>query len=415
MATPDKAPSILLIVGGGIAAYKSLELIRLLRGADMRVRVVLTKAGAQFVTPLSLASLAGDKVFEDLFSLTDETEMGHIELTRQADLVVVAPATADLLAKAAHGLANDLASTLLLASDKPVLAAPAMNWRMWTHPSTRRNHALLEADGMVFVGPNEGAMACGEFGPGRMAEPEEIFAAITAALERRGVLAPALCEKRLAGKKVVVTAGPTHEPIDPVRYIANRSSGKQGYAIAAAARDAGAEVVLISGPVALAAPRGVKVVRVETAREMAAAVEAALPCDVLIAAAAVADWRVEGDSGQKIKKGAAGPPALRLVENPDILAEVARRRENRPALVVGFAAETEKLIEHARQKLARKGCDLIVANDVSPASGVMGGDENALVLVSAEGEAIWPKLGKVEAAQRLVAHLGEMVVNRKGI
>ncbi len=410
MSAPDKAPSILLIVGGGIAAYKSLELIRLLRGADMQVRVVLTQAGAQFVTPLSLASLAGNKVYENLFSLTDETEMGHIELSRQADLVVIAPATADLLAKAAQGLANDLASTLLLASDKATLAAPAMNWRMWTHPATRRNLAQLRDDGMLFVGPNEGAMACGEFGTGRMAEPEEIFAAIVAALTPKRA-----STKSLVGKKIVITAGPTHEPIDPVRYIANRSSGKQGYAIAEAARDAGAEVVLISGPVAVAAPPGVTLVRVETAREMAAAVEAALPCDIFIAAAAVADWRVEGDSGQKIKKGGDGPPALRLVENPDILAGVARRAKNRPPLVVGFAAETENLIEHARQKLTRKSCDLIVANDVSPASGVMGGDENTLVLVSAEGETTLPKLGKIEAARRLVATLGEIFARRKGI
>lgn len=415
MATPDKAPSILLIVGGGIAAYKSLELIRLLRGADIEIRVVLTKAGAQFVTPLSLASLAGNKVYEDLFSLTDETEMGHIELSRQADLVVIAPATADLLAKAAQGHANDLASTLLLASDKAILAAPAMNWRMWTHPATRRNLARLQADGMLFVGPNDGAMACGEFGPGRMAEPEEIFAAIDAALQQQKVSTEKLAGQNLVGKKVIVTAGPTHEPIDPVRYIANRSSGKQGYAIAGAARDAGAVVVLISGPVALAAPPGVDLVRVETAREMAAAVEAALPCDIFIAAAAVADWRVEGEGPQKIKKGGGGPPALRLVENPDILAGVARRAENRPPLVVGFAAETENLIDHARQKLARKGCDLIVANDVGPASGVMGGDDNTLVLVSAKGETVWPKLDKLGAARRLVAYLGAVFIGNKGI
>jgi phosphopantothenoylcysteine decarboxylase/phosphopantothenate--cysteine ligase len=410
MPVNEKKPSILLIVGGGIAAYKSLELIRLLRGAEFEVRVVLTKAGAQFVTPLSLASLAGNKVYEDLFSLTDETEMGHIELSRQADLLVIAPATADFLAKAAQGLANDLASTLLLASDKSVLAAPAMNWRMWLHPATQRNFERLRSDGMLFIGPNHGAMACGEFGPGRMAEPEEIFAAINAVLHGQKRLAKDLAgRENLAGKKVVVTAGPTFEPIDPVRYIANRSSGKQGYAIAAAARDAGAKVVLVSGPVALPPPAGVELVRVETARDMAAAVEAALPCDVFIAAAAVADWRVDSDFHQKIKKNGDSPPALKLVENPDILATVARRSKDRPSLVVGFAAETEKLLEHARKKLARKGCDLIVANDVSPERGVMGGDQNTLVLLSAQGEVAWPKLGKDEAARRLVEHIGELV------
>jgi phosphopantothenoylcysteine decarboxylase/phosphopantothenate--cysteine ligase len=412
VAAPIKNPSILLIVGGGIAAYKSLELIRLLRAAEMEVRVVLTKAGAQFVTPLSLASLSGNKVYEDLFSLTDETEMGHIELSRQADLVVIAPATADLLAKAAQGHANDLASTLLLASDKTALAAPAMNWRMFTHPSTQRNLARLRTDGMIFIGPNDGAMACGEFGPGRMAEPAEIFAAIQTALAERAHLADALHEG-LAGRKIIITAGPTREPIDPVRYLANRSSGKQGYAIAKAAQAAGAEVILISGPVSLAAPQGIGLIGVETAREMAAAVEAALPCDIFIAAAAVADWRVEGDSDQKIKKGAEGPPLLRLIENPDILAGVARRAENRPPLVVGFAAETENLIEHARRKRTRKGCDVIVANDVRPAAGVMGGDENTMVIVDAEGETIWPKLDKEDAARRLIAYLGRILAKRE--
>jgi phosphopantothenoylcysteine decarboxylase/phosphopantothenate--cysteine ligase len=382
-------------------------LIRLLRAADMEVRVVLTRAGAEFVTPLSLASLAGNKVYQDLFSLTDETEMGHIELSRQADLIVIAPATADLLAKAASGLANDLASTLLLASDKAILAAPAMNWRMWTHPATQRNFARLRADGMIFVGPNEGAMACGEYGPGRMAEPEEILTAIGEALESR----KAIAAQPLLGRKIVVTAGPTHEPIDPVRYIANRSSGKQGYAIARAAREAGAEVTLISGPVALAAPQGVHLVKVETAREMASAVEAALPCDIFIAAAAVADWRAAAGSDQKIKKKGDSPPDLQLVENPDILAGVARREVQRPLLVVGFAAETENLIDNARKKRARKGCDLIVANDVSPATGVMGGDENTLVLVSAEGETVWPKLDKEAAARRLVGYLAEVLTS----
>ena len=337
--------------------------------------------------------------------------MGHIELSRQADLVVIAPATADLLAKAAQGHANDLASTLLLASDKTALAAPAMNWRMFTHPSTQRNLARLRTDGMLFIGPNDGAMACGEFGPGRMAEPVEIFAAIQAALAERADLTDSLPED-LAGRKIIVTAGPTHEPIDPVRYLANRSSGKQGYAIARAAQAAGAEVILISGPVSLAVPQGVGFIGVETAREMATAVEAALPCDIFIAAAAVADWRVEGDSDQKIKKGGDGPPLLRLIENPDILATVARRAENRPPLVVGFAAETEHLIEHARQKRTRKGCDVIVANDVSPAAGVMGGDENTMVIVDAEGETIWPKLDKEDAARQLVAYLGRILAQR---
>jgi phosphopantothenoylcysteine decarboxylase/phosphopantothenate--cysteine ligase len=407
MKVVQKKPSILLIIGGGIAAYKSLELIRLMRGADMEVRVVLTKAGAQFVTPLSLASLSGNKVFEDLFSLTDETEMGHIELSRQADVIVIAPATADLLAKAAHGLANDLASTLLLAADKPALAAPAMNWRMWTHPATQRNVEQLRADGMGFVGPNDGPMACGETGPGRMAEPEQIFAAIR---ERLAPRSPG----PLRGARVVVTAGPTHEPIDPVRYIANRSSGKQGYAIAAAAREAGAEVVLVSGPVTLNPPGGIALRRVETAREMAAAVDAALPCDIFIAAAAVADWRAARDAEQKIKKDGAVPAPLALTENPDILAGVSRRTTDRPTLVVGFAAETEKVVEHARAKLARKGCDLIVANDVSPASGVMGGDENTLIIVTTDSENVWPKLAKDEAARRLVDYLAQVWAGRKG-
>jgi phosphopantothenoylcysteine decarboxylase/phosphopantothenate--cysteine ligase len=401
------APSILLIVGGGIAAYKSLELIRLLRRADIKVRVVLTKAGSEFVTPLSLASLSENKVYEDLFSLTDETEMGHIELSRQADAIVIAPATADLLAKAAHGLANDLASTLLLASDKPALAAPAMNWRMWTHPATQRNVEVLRADGMDFVGPNVGAMACGETGPGRMAEPEEIFAAIRARLNP--------CSSRpLADKKLVITAGPTYEPIDPVRYIANRSSGKQGYALADAGRLAGADVVLVSGPVHLPPPRDVRLVVVETAREMAAAVDSALPCDIFIAAAAVSDWRIAADAAQKIKKGDEGPPTLQLIENPDILASIARRSQGRPAIVVGFAAETEKLIEHARAKLAKKGCDLIVANHVGVGSEVMGGEENTMVLVAADGEESWPKMSKDEAARRLIAHIAQMSVRREG-
>ncbi len=395
---------ILLVVGGGVAAYKSLDLARRLRERGARVRAVLTDAGKHFITPLSLAALTGEKVFEDLFSLTDEAEMGHIELSRDADLIVIAPATADLLAKASHGLAGDLASTLLLATDKRILAAPAMNLRMWLAPATRRNVATLRGDGMLFVGPNDGAMACGEFGPGRMAEPLEIVAAVEAALASPAAIAPPASAAKagaLAGKRVVVTSGPTHEPIDPVRYIANRSSGKQGHAIARAAADAGALVTLVSGPVNVADPAGVHVVHVETAREMLAAVEKALPCDIFIAAAAVADWRVEA-MREKLKKSAAGPPRLALVENPDILATIAALKKTRPALVVGFAAETENVVAHARKKLARKKCDLIVANDVSPETGIMGGDNNEVHLVGAAGVEHWPKLAKDEVARRLV-------------
>ena len=400
---------ILLVVGGGIAAYKSLDLVRRLRERGARVRAVITDAGRHFVTPLSLAALTGEKVYDDLFSLTDEAEMGHIELSRDADLVVIAPATADLLAKAAHGLAGDLASTLLLATDKRILAAPAMNLRMWLAPATQRNVATLRGDGMLFVGPNDGSMACGEYGPGRMAEPLEIVAAVEAALASpTAIPLPATLARvgALAGKRVLITSGPTHEPIDPVRYIANRSSGKQGHAIARAAAEAGAEVTLVSGPVAIADPPGVKVVRVETARDMLAAVEKSMPTDVFIAAAAVADWRVEA-AGEKIKKGAGGPPKLGLVENPDILATIAARKEGRPRLVVGFAAETEKVVEHAMAKLARKKCDLVVANDVSPESGVMGGDANEVHLVGADGVESWPRLAKDEVARRLVAALAK--------
>ncbi len=398
---------ILLIVGGGIAAYKSLDLVRRLRERGAQTRAVLTPAGAHFVTPLSLAALTGGKVYEDLFSLTDEAEMGHIELSRDADLIVIAPATADLLAKAAHGLAGDLASTLILATDKKILAAPAMNLRMWLAPATQRNVAALSADGMAFIGPNDGSMACGEFGPGRMAEPMEILAAIETALaSATSIPLPAGAAKSgaLAGRRVVITSGPTHEPIDPVRYIANRSSGKQGNAIARAAAAAGADVTLISGPVALADPPGVAVVHVETALEMLSAVERALPADIFIAAAAVADWRVEA-APDKLKKSGSGPPKLSLVENPDILAAVAARKKQRPTLVVGFAAETRNVIEHAKAKLSRKKCDLIIANDVSPESGVMGGDENEAHLISAAGVENWPRLPKDEVARRLVAAL----------
>ena len=396
---------ILLIVGGGIAAYKSLDLVRRLRERGLSVRVVLTEAGAQFVTPLSLASLTGQEVHQELFSLTAEARMGHIELSRDADLVVIAPATADLLAKAAHGHANDLASTLLLATDKRVLAAPSMNLRMWLHPATQRNVATLQGDGMLFVGPGDGAMACGEFGPGRMSEPLEIAAAVEAVLAGDTVIPLPMAQPPvLAGLRVIVTSGPTHEPIDPVRYIANRSSGKQGHAIAKAAADAGASVVLVSGPVSVPDPAGVNTIHVETARQMLEAVEAALPADIFIGAAAVADWRVGAALVEKLKKGASGPPTLGLVENPDILATVASHAR-RPRLVVGFAAETEKVIDHAQAKLARKKCDLIVANDVSPATGVMGGDANTVHLVSTSGVETWPTLPKAEVAQRLVAQL----------
>ncbi len=396
---PVKTKSVLLIVGGGIAAYKALELVRLLVRAGIGVRPVLTAAGAQFVTPLSLSALAGQPVHQDLFSLTEEAEMGHIQLSRAADLVVVAPATADLMAKAAAGLAPDLATTALLATDKPVLMAPAMNVRMWRHPATQRNLATLAADGVRFVGPEDGAMACGEFGPGRMAEPEAILAAILAQLE-----GPA--DRPLAGRRVLVTAGPTHEPIDPVRYIANRSSGKQGYAIAGALAALGAEVTLVSGPTALAAPAGVRRVNVETARQMLDAARAALPADAAVMVAAVADWRPSAVAERKVKKGAAAtPPALALEENPDILATLSRPGPDRPALVVGFAAETDEVIPHAVAKRGRKGCDWIVANDVS--GDVMGGDANTVSVVTAEGVDSWPVLSKDEVARRLARRIAE--------
>jgi len=391
---------ILLIIGGGIAAYKSLELIRRLAERDVGVKVILTRAGAEFVTPLSLASLSGSKVHDDLFSLTDEAEMGHIELSRAADLLVVAPATADLMAKMASGQANDLATTALIATDKPVLIAPAMNVRMWNHPATQRNLTTLKADGVLVCGPEEGPMACGEFGPGRMSEAADIVTAI------EGFFAKRSQDRTLAGRRVLVTAGPTHEPIDPVRYIGNRSSGKQGYAVAAAASALGAETVLVSGPVRLAPPDGVKLVKVETAQEMLAAVEAALPVDIAVFAAAVADWRVEDLQGQKIKKTAGGvAPHLALVENPDILKHVASMTAGRPRLVVGFAAETENVLANAQAKLARKGCDMIIANDVSPASGVMGGEANRVQLVTAQGVDSWPDMPKSAVAARLMALL----------
>ncbi|MFG1359841.1 bifunctional phosphopantothenoylcysteine decarboxylase/phosphopantothenate--cysteine ligase CoaBC [Xanthobacter pseudotagetidis] len=389
---------ILLVIGGGIAAYKCLELIRRLKERGARVRAILTKAAQEFVTPLSVGAITGERVFTDLFDLTAEHDIGHIRLSREADLVVVAPATADLIAKMANGFADDLASTALIATDKPVLVAPAMNPRMWGHPATRRNVARLKEDGVLTIGPNSGAMAeRDEFGAGRMAEPMEILGAI------EEVLSPQ--QQILKGRRMLVTSGPTHEPIDPVRFIANRSSGKQGHAIAAAARAAGAEVVLISGPAEVADPQGVRTLHVESARQMMAAVEENLPVDCAIFAAAVADWRVADASEQKIKKGAGGAPTLHLVENPDILAAIARHHTLRPRLVVGFAAETEQVVAHAKAKREKKGCDWIVANDVSPATGIMGGDLNTVHLVSADGVEDWPSASKAEVARRLVARI----------
>jgi phosphopantothenoylcysteine decarboxylase/phosphopantothenate--cysteine ligase len=393
--------SVLLIVGGGIAAYKAHELVRLLKTRGAAVRIILTRASEQFVTPLSLAALSGEKVYTSLFSLTDEVEMGHIQLSRAADLVVVAPATADLMAKMAGGLADDLASTALLATDKRVLLAPAMNVRMWRHPATARNIATLKRDGVTLVGPNDGEMACGEFGPGRMAEPNEILAAIIAMLQPRA--------QPLAGKKVVITAGPTREPIDPVRFISNHSSGKQGYAIARAAVELGAETVLVSGPVSLPIPPGVQMMHVETAQEMLEICEGEMPADIAIFTAAVADWRVAAEAPQKLKKSGAAPPSLTLTENPDILATIAHGAR-RPKIVVGFAAETERVTENATLKLKKKGCDLIVANDVSKDSGVFGGDRNTVHLVSASGVEDWPSMSKDEVADRLMERLAQMLV-----
>jgi phosphopantothenoylcysteine decarboxylase/phosphopantothenate--cysteine ligase len=401
---------VLLIIGGGIAAYKSLELVRRMREHGMHVRAVMTKAAHEFVTPLSVASLTGEKVFTALFDLTDEAEMGHIELSRSADIIVVAPATADLMAKMAHGLADDLASTLLLATDAPVLIAPAMNVRMWQHRATQRNIATLMADGIDFVGPNDGDMACGEFGLGRMAEPAEILAALEGHFSELAFFGA----RPLKGMKALVTSGPTYEPIDPVRYIANRSSGKQGHAIATALARLGADTLLISGPTNLRDPAGVTTQHVETAREMLAAAEQALPVDIAICAAAVADWRVDLDKDQKIKKRESeGAPSLRLIENPDILATLSRLKNNRPKLVVGFAAETENVIEYAVSKRARKGCDWMVANDVSPATGVMGGELNTVHLITATGREDWPLLPKQAVAERLVRRIVDHFSTRK--
>lgn len=384
---------ILLVVAGGIAAYKSLDLIRRLRERGAGVRTILTRAGAEFVTPLSIAALSGQKVYSDLFSLTDESEMGHIRLSREADLVVVAPASADLLAKMAHGLADDLASTALLATDKPVLVAPAMNVEMWNHAATRANIATLEARGVLRVGPDRGDLACGETGAGRMAEPHEILAAI----ERYfGLAAP------LAGLRALVTSGPTHEPIDPVRYIANRSSGRQGHAIAAALARRGAATLLVSGPTAEPDPAGVEVRHIETAEEMWAACRSALPADVAVCAAAVSDWRPATAAGQKLKKAIGkAAPAITLAQNPDILAGLSAAGNGRPRLVIGFAAETEKVVENAIAKRRAKGCDWILANDVSPGTTTFGGAENKVHLVSAEGAEEWPRMSKQDVAERL--------------
>jgi len=395
--------NILLIISGGIAAYKVLEVIRRLRDRDINIRAILTKGGAEFVTPLSVAALTENKVYQDLFSLTDEAEMGHIRLSREADLVLVAPASADILAKMSTGQAGDLATTALLATNKPVMVVPAMNVEMWNHAATQANIATLEGRGVMCVGPAAGDLACGETGSGRLAEPAEIIAAVVDFLEGQPVSKP------LSGKKAVVTSGPTYEPIDPVRYIANRSSGKQGHAIAAALAAAGADVTLVSGPVSLPDPMGVKVVRIETARQMLDAVLAALPADIAGCAAAVADWRVAEDAGQKLKKDGSGVIAdLKLSENPDILATLSQKGPKRPQLVVGFAAETENVIEHARAKRARKGCDWILANDVAPGTGTFGGDHNEIFLISgvdATSDETWPRQGKNGVARALAERI----------
>ena len=392
---------ILLIVGGGIAAYKSLELIRLLAKDGIATRVILTKAGAEFVTPLSLGSLSGDKVYQELFSLTDEAEMGHIELSRSADLVVVAPATADLMAKAANGLANDLASTTLLATDKTVLMAPAMNVRMWEHAATKRNVAQLQADGVTVMTPDVGPMACGEFGPGRLAEPERIAAQIRKLLSSPTGIGP------LSGFRAVVTAGPTREPLDPVRFISNHSSGKQGYAIADALARLGADVRLVTGPTQLPIPDGVTGVKIETAVEMLDAVKSNLPADIFVSVAAVADWRpaTRAQTKLKLKGGDPDNVALQLVENPDILKTIGTRKKGRPRLVVGFAAETNDVEKHAKGKLSRKGCDWIIGNDVS--GDVMGGADNQVLLVSKAGAERWPRMSKAEVAMKLAERIAE--------
>ena len=402
-ATHASTRRVLLVIAGGIAAYKSLDLIRRLRERGLTVRVVMTRAAQEFVTPMSVGAIAGEKPFTELFDQHSEFDVGHIRLARDNDLIVVAPATADIMAKMANGHADDLASAVLLATDKAILLAPAMNSRMWSNKATQRNLQTLIGDGVVTVGPNSGEMAeSGEAGSGRMAEPLEIVAAV----ERHfGARASDPRDKPLVGKRILITAGPTHEPIDPVRYIANRSSGKQGHAIARAAAAAGATVTLVTGPVNLSDPPGLKTVRVESARDMLSAVETALPADVGIFAAAVADWRTADAGEQKLKKDGGGPPKLALVENPDILATVSRLKAQRPGLVIGFAAETEKVVEHAKAKLKRKGCDWILANDVSAESGVMGGDRNTIHLVTASGVEHWPTQSKDDVATMLIGRI----------
>ncbi|QMU58016.1 MAG: bifunctional phosphopantothenoylcysteine decarboxylase/phosphopantothenate--cysteine ligase CoaBC [Boseongicola sp.] len=391
---------ILLVIGGGIAAFKSLELIRLIRKSGGSVTPVLTRAAQEFVTPLSASALAADKVYVDLFDLTDEAEMGHIELSRSADLVVVAPATSDLMAKMAGGHADDLASTILLATDTPVLVAPAMNVRMWLHPANQRNVATLEADGIRRIGPDEGDMACGEFGPGRMAEPQAIYDAIV----------DALADGPLKGRHVLVTSGPTHEAIDPVRYIANRSSGAQGTAIASALSALGARVTFVTGPADTPPPSGVTVMAVQSARQMLDAVNANLPADAAVFTAAVADWHVAIESDGKIKKDKSGnPPTFELIENPDILASVSQLAEGRPNLVIGFAAETDDVLQNATAKRQRKGCDWIVANDVSPETGIMGGTQNAVTIIDADGAETWPMMPKDQVARKLAARIAEVL------
>ncbi len=401
---------VLLVVAGGIAAYKALELIRRLREQSIRVRCILTRSGAEFVTPLSLSALTEDKVYGELFSLTDEAEMGHIQLSRDADLMVVAPATADLIAKMAQGHADDLASTTLLATDKGILIAPAMNVRMWDHPATQANIAMLRERGVTLVGPNEGDMACGEFGYGRMAEPHEIVAGVLSALGREPHSTAG--GGPLAGRSALITSGPTHEAIDPVRYIANRSSGKQGHAIARALSGLGAKTTLVTGPTQLQDPSGMEVVHIESAQQMLAACESALPVDIAVCAAAVADWRVASQSNQKIKKTGSdgvdsGVPKLELTPNPDILASLSQRGNDRPGLVVGFAAETEDVIRQATQKRARKACDWIVANDVSPESGTFGGADNTVHVIDAQGVDSWARMDKSDVAQRLAERIAD--------
>jgi phosphopantothenoylcysteine decarboxylase / phosphopantothenate---cysteine ligase len=414
-AIPLARARILLIVSGGIAAYKSLELIRRLRDRGATVRVVMTAAARQFISPLSAATLSGQPARDDLFSLTEEAAIGHIELSRAADLLVVAPATANILARMAGGLADDLATTLLLATDKRVLAAPAMNVRMWLHPATRRNVERLRGDGVLFVGPESGPMACGEFGPGRMAEPPAIVEAIEQALGHGTALgdSPDLSPGPLSGRHIIVTSGPTYESIDPVRFLGNRSSGRQGHAIAQSAIGAGARVTLITGPVGLSDPAGADVIHVCSAREMREAVEAALPADAFIAAAAVADWRPESAASQKIKKGPKESPILRLVENPDILAEVSKKTTMRPAVVIGFAAETENVTANARAKLQRKGCDLIIANSVAEGTATFGGDANQVEVIDARGAEAWPPMSKAEVADGIVRRLALELAERQ--